>query len=222
MGKYVGVEGPDGCGKSTLVAGLSEEIVAAGFDVIQTNEPGGNPLGKKLRAILKDPEMQAVTHPLTRRMIFEADRITQQALVRQWLELEERYVISDRHCPVSNTAYGIAEGSGVGFIQDLEALDPDRLLADLVVLVDVPEKVSLARQQARGIGVDPAERDRNMFVSVCRVYRRMIAEALDTGYLTTLSDFRIPAVVVDGTLPPRTVVAKALGAINSRIPFPTR
>ncbi len=219
MGMYIGIEGPDGCGKSTLVYGLYGELLATTeWDVIQTNEPGGNPLGKQLRAILKDPKMQAVTHPLTRRMIFEADRITQQALVRQWLALG-KVVISDRHCPVSNTAYGIAEGSSIAFIRALEALDPDRLLADLVVLVEVPLEVSLERQRARGAGVDPAERDRNMFISVCHEYEHMIVQAKDSGYITTLSNFKIPAVVVNGLQHPGAVVAEALVAINSRIPL---
>src|SRR5674536_287317 len=54
-GVFLAVEGGDGAGKSTQVRLLSDWLLAAGYDVVVTREPGATPLGARVRSLLLDP-----------------------------------------------------------------------------------------------------------------------------------------------------------------------
>ena len=56
-GRFISFEGIDGAGKTTQIASLCERIRAAGYDVVLTREPGGTPLGEKIRGMLLGDEM---------------------------------------------------------------------------------------------------------------------------------------------------------------------
>lgn len=214
--RYVGIEGPDGCGKSTLVASVSALLRLCGLRVHATQEPGGNPLGARIRALLKDPEVQAQTTPMARRVLFEADRINQQRVLYNQLMNDgaTNYVISDRLCPVSNTAYGVGEGSADELVRRVEAIDPQRMLPELVVLVDLPLEVGWSRRKKDG--VDPAEKDRAMYERVCGEYQKMVRRAAGARRsCLTISGYELPAIVVDGTKSPARLAAEtALGILQ--------
>ncbi|MDA8383485.1 MAG: dTMP kinase, partial [Betaproteobacteria bacterium] len=63
-GKFITVEGIDGAGKSTHMDWLAQRISAAGHVVRVTREPGGTPLGEKLRSLLLSEPMHAETEAL--------------------------------------------------------------------------------------------------------------------------------------------------------------
>src|SRR6266404_897385 len=71
-GAFITFEGIDGCGKSTQLRLLASELRARGLNVVATREPGGTPLGQKLRAALLDVQEQV--DPLTELLVFAADR----------------------------------------------------------------------------------------------------------------------------------------------------
>ncbi len=68
-GLFISFEGIDGAGKSTHIAGLAEAFKAQGRVVTLTREPGGTPLAEKLRAMVLDDPMDALTEAL---LIFAA------------------------------------------------------------------------------------------------------------------------------------------------------
>src|SRR5512134_2175107 len=70
-GRFITLEGIDGAGKSTHVEWLRERITASGHRVVATREPGGTPLGEKLRALLLHEPM---THDSETLLMFAARR----------------------------------------------------------------------------------------------------------------------------------------------------
>ena len=53
-GIFISFEGTDGAGKSTQIAFAEDYFKSRGYDVVMTREPGGTPIGEKLREILLD------------------------------------------------------------------------------------------------------------------------------------------------------------------------
>ena len=70
-GKFITLEGIDGAGKSTHVGGIADFLRERGKDIVVTREPGGTPLGEKLRALLLSHTMNIDTEAL---LMFAARR----------------------------------------------------------------------------------------------------------------------------------------------------
>jgi dTMP kinase len=60
-GKFIAIDGPDGCGKTTQVKLLVEWLAKQGVDVVSYREPGATAIGEKVRHILLNPEHRAMT-----------------------------------------------------------------------------------------------------------------------------------------------------------------
>lgn len=210
---YVAFEGCDGTGKSTLVANLAALLRARGRQVVETREPGGCPLGLRLRAILKDVELAPSVPALSRRLMFEADRLAQQDMVRGAL-LAGMAVLTDRTAVVSNHCYGKAEGCSERVVHDLEALDEQRLLPHLVFLVSLPFEACLERLKVGADAQDPVERDRGLLRAVHAEYAKLAEQARRRGSIVTGSGFEVPTYVLDGALPPAALAAKALEVLD--------
>src|SRR6059058_6561601 len=131
---FVTFEGVDGSGKSTQVELLRDALAAKGHDVEATREPGGTPLGERIRELLLDgPDMtawaEASLFAAARAEL--AERVIRPALARGAV------VVSDRYLDSSLAYQGIARGLGVDRVLELNAavadLVPDRTF---VLLVD--------------------------------------------------------------------------------------
>jgi dTMP kinase len=55
-GKFIVLDGPDGCGKTTQTKLLVQWLKERGADVVTFREPGGTAIGEKVRQILLNPE----------------------------------------------------------------------------------------------------------------------------------------------------------------------
>ena len=71
-GPFITFEGIDGCGKTTQIRLLAGELRMRGLEVVSTREPGGTALGKRLRDVLLDPQIEV--EPLAELLLFAADR----------------------------------------------------------------------------------------------------------------------------------------------------
>jgi dTMP kinase len=111
-GLFISFEGIDGAGKSTHIDGLAQAFRAAGRQVTLTREPGGTPLAEKLRALVLNDAMDAMTEAL---LVFAARRDHLQQLIEPALARGD-VVLCDRYTDAT-FAY---QGGGRGF--DLETL----------------------------------------------------------------------------------------------------
>jgi dTMP kinase len=125
-GIFISFEGIDGAGKSTHIDGLAQAFRAQGRVVTLTREPGGTPLAEKLRTLVLNDPMDAMTEAL---LVFAARRDHLQQVIEPALTRDE-VVLCDRFTDAT-FAY---QGGGRGF--DLEVLT---FLEQLVQTVKLPQ-----------------------------------------------------------------------------------
>ena len=111
-GLFISFEGIDGAGKSTHIAGLAEALSNKGYKVTLTREPGGTNLAEKLRGLILNDAMDALTESL---LVFAARRDHVETVIRPALAKGE-VVLCDRFTDAT-FAY---QGAGRGF--DLQIL----------------------------------------------------------------------------------------------------
>jgi dTMP kinase len=171
-GKFITLEGMDGAGKSTHIPMIVELLEARGVEVVSTREPGGTPLGEKLRALLLHEPMHAETETL---LMFAARRehianVIEPALARG------AYVLSDRFTDATYAYQCGAKGVLPNKIKQLETWAQGDLRPDATLLFDVPVEISLQRL-ASARAPDKFERENAQFFEKLRqAYLQRAAE----------------------------------------------
>lgn len=171
-GKFITLEGMDGAGKSTHIPMIVELLKARGVEVVSTREPGGTPLGEKLRALLLHESMHAETETL---LMFAARRehianVIEPALARG------AYVLSDRFTDATYAYQCGAKGVLPSKIKQLETWAQGDLRPDATLLFDVPVEISLQRL-ASAREPDKFERENAQFFEKLRqAYLQRAAE----------------------------------------------
>ena len=150
MSLFVTFEGPEGGGKTTQMRRLVTYLQQQGYDVLATREPGGTPIGDRVRAILLDP-LHTEMQPQAEYLLFSAARAQHVAqVIRPHLQ-RGGVVLCDRYADAS-LAY-----QGYGYQLDLDALRTitrfatGGLVPDLTFCLDVPVEVGL-RRKVKGAG----------------------------------------------------------------------
>jgi dTMP kinase len=155
-GTFITFEGIDGSGKSTQLRLLTNYLRSSGCDLLVTREPGGTPLGLRLRAALLDAQEQV--DPLTELLVFAADRAQHvRRLLRPSLEAG-RVVISDRYADATVAYQGAGRGFPPELITKIVELATAGLKPDLTLLFDLPVAVCLDRTRRRTEGKNRGDR----------------------------------------------------------------
>lgn len=155
-GTFITFEGIDGSGKSTQLRMLADFLEQAGYDVLLTREPGGTPVGNRLRAALLDAHEEV--DPLTELLVFAADRAQHvRRVLRPALE-SGRVVFSDRYADATTAYQGAGRGFSAELITEIIQLATEGLKPDLTVLFDLSIEDSTARTQRRGNGAQRGDR----------------------------------------------------------------
>jgi len=150
-GQLITIEGPEGSGKTTQAARLEAFLVERGVPVVGTREPGGTVLGERIRDLLLDPGASRID-PLADAFLFNAARHQLVAEVIEPALAAGTTVVCARFADSTRAYQGYGSGLDLAMLRDLEASATDGLRPDLVILLDVPVPVGLAR---RGRG-DPS------------------------------------------------------------------
>jgi dTMP kinase len=141
---FITFEGIDGCGKSTQLRMLASVLRLRQMEVVTTREPGGTPLGQKLRHALLEAEGQV--DPLAELLLYAADRAQHvRALVRPALA-SNHIVLSDRYADATVAYQGAGRGFEPSLINEVVKLATGGLKPDLTLLFDLP--VEEARERA--------------------------------------------------------------------------
>lgn len=142
-GKLITFEGIDGSGKSTQMRMLVGELRHKEYDVLTTREPGGTPLGKRLREAFLETEENV--DPLAELLLFAADRAQHiNFLIKPAIE-EGKIVLSDRFADATYAYQGAGRGFPKKTINQVIELATSGLKPDLTLFFDLPVEVSLSR-----------------------------------------------------------------------------
>ncbi len=170
-GRLLVFEGAEGVGKTTQVARLAERLAAAGVACERYREPGGTPLGDRVRALLLEPGGEVA--PRAEALLFMAARAQLLAHVRA--RLADGVTIALDRFFLSTYAYQIAgRGLPSDEVRAANRLATEGLVPDLTVLLVADPEVARARIEARG-GLDRMEQEDAAFHE--RVGRAFLAAA---------------------------------------------
>lgn len=172
-GKLISLEGVDGAGKSTHLDWLVARLRARGRAVVQTREPGGTPLGEKLRELLLHEPMHLETEAL---LMFAARREHLELVIKPALACGE-WVVCDRFTDATFAYQGGGRGLATDKLAALEDWVQAGFQPDLTLLFDLPVAVAAQRMAGTARQLDRFEQEKADFHERVRAaYLRRAAE----------------------------------------------
>lgn len=184
-GRFITFEGIDGAGKSTHHTWMVEYLRAKGHDVISTREPGGTPLGEKLRGLLLSESMDLETEAM---LMFAARREHIVKVIEPALATGQ-WVVSDRFTDASFAYQGGGRGLAKTKLQQLETWVQEDLQPNLTFLFDLDVATATKRLQSTGQSADRFEQEKADFF-----------ERVRQAYLDRAKEFPHRFRVVDASL----------------------
>jgi dTMP kinase len=195
--RFVALEGGEASGKSTQVRRL-----AARMGAVQTREPGGTPVGARIRAVLLDPANRVADR--TEALLMAADRAQHVAEVVRPELAAGRHVVTDRYAGSSLAYQGFGRGLPLDEVRQLSHWASGGLWPDLTVLLDVPFELAAERQVGAPDRLEAAGDD----------FHRRVVE----GFRSLAAAEPDRWVVVDGARAPDEVEAEIWSAVCARWP----
>lgn len=163
-------EGVEGSGKTTQAQLLSSSLSELGYECILTRDPGGTPIGEAIRELLLSPKYEEMD-ALTELFLYLASRGQLiRDVVRPGLEAG-KLVISDRFSLSSLVYQASARGLKSALVARLDRLITDQIKPDLVILLDLPVTLGLARASSDRLAREPLdfhERVRQAYLASAR------------------------------------------------------
>ncbi len=219
-GKFISIEGLDGCGKSTQLGRLGSVLRADGVKVLETREPGGTPVGEKIRAVLLDSRTSGLSPRAEMALMFGAraqhvDEVILPALA------EGAWVLCDRFTDSTEAYQGGGRKLGSEPVLALHKLLCHDLQPDLTILMLSDVEASVARARRRNLGripsVAPATEaqpnDENRFEQENRAFFQRVA----TAYKAIAKREPKRVFAVDARRAPDVVHREIVAAVRQRL-----
>lgn len=177
-GRFITFEGIDGAGKSSHIEPLAARLRAAGHTVLVTREPGGTPLAERLRELLLNTPMDALTEAL---LVFAARRDHVQQVIAPALARGE-VVLCDRFTDATFAYQGAGRGFDHGVLDTLESWVHADLQPDLTFWFDLSAEQAAERLAAARAPDRFEQQDAAFFRRVREGYRAR-AEAFSARFV---------------------------------------
>jgi dTMP kinase len=147
-GFFITLEGTEGAGKTTQMKALVKHIKSKGYRVLRTREPGGTPLGVRIRKILLGSEIR-ISHE-SETLLYMASRAELVRNVIMPALKKNQVVVSDRWMDATIAYQGYGLGVNPRWIQVLGKEVAAGVTPDLTLLLDLPVETGMKRAKKRG------------------------------------------------------------------------
>lgn len=203
---FITFEGPEGSGKTSAANEVIKILIARGYDVMYTREPGGTPIAEEIRNIILDKKNTALD-ARAEALLYAASR-RQHLVEKVWPALKEgKIVISDRFLDSSLAYQGAARKIGIDNVLNINLFATEGTFPDLTLLFDITPEKGLER----------------IAINKKREVNRLDLEALEFhrtvrgAFLKLAKKYRDRYVVIDASRTLPEVVGAALNAILTRL-----
>lgn len=201
-GRMIVCDGGNGAGKSTILKAIEAHLRAEGREPVMTREPGGTPIGEKIREILLSPDTPEMCD-VTELILFAAAR-AQHVREKILPAIESgKIVVSDRFDSATVSFQHYARGLPLDLINQINNIAIDGFKPDLTIILDIDPVTGLERVSSRGEGLDRMEKQNLDFLRKAR-----------EGYLAQARDDPEHFVVIDASQSLERVVSDVIGVIN--------
>jgi dTMP kinase len=214
MGCFITFEGIEGCGKTTQIRLLAENLQSLGHNTLLTREPGGCPIADKIRAILLDAENSAMT-PKTELLLYAAARSQHVAEIVVPALKADRIVLCDRFTDATIAYQGDGRGVALKEIAILNEMATEGIAPDITVLLDCPVEIGISRAVAR---IEANSRANAAALREERFERESLEfhQRVRDGYLTLAAKAPDRFIVVDGSMEVSKCAATIFAAVQAR------
>ncbi len=201
---FITFEGAEGSGKTSQMANLAKFLQGQGYPVLATREPGGTPIGDKIRAVLLDREHTAM-QPRTEILLFQASRAQLvDEIIRPFLE-QGGIVLCDRYADSTLAYQGFGYQNDLAHLRSIVDFATGGLKPDLTIMLDVDIEVGLQRR-AKGGALNRLD-----------TYELAFYQRVRQGYLQLVQEDPGRWVVVDANLPYNRVQAEIRQIVLARL-----
>ena len=151
-GKFIVIEGIDGCGKTTQIDEISRWLPKSGLmgensKLIKTREPGGSLVGKKLRNLILENNKNNKPSSLAELLLYSADRAEHVSKIISPALEKEDWVISDRFADSTLAYQGYGRNINLEIIKNIESIVCQGEKPDLTIFLEISAEESLLRRK---------------------------------------------------------------------------
>jgi len=147
-GKFITLEGSEGCGKTTNMAYIEQLLEEADIELVVTREPGGTPLGETIREILLDSRQTAMSEDTELMLMFAARAQHMHEKIRPALDAG-KWVLCDRFVDATYAYQGGGRGISMERIGRLDSWVLNGFKPELTLYLDIGVAQGLKRAEAR-------------------------------------------------------------------------
>jgi dTMP kinase len=198
-------DGSNGAGKTTVIKAIEDHLKSRGLQAVVTREPGGTPIGEKIREILLCPDTPEMCD-VAELMLFGAARAQH---VREKIVpaiKAGKVVVSDRFDAATLSFQHYARGLDLELVRQINALALEGFRPDMNIILDLDPVIGLERVHQRGEGLDRMETQKLEFLQKAR-----------QGYLEQARQDPTMFRILDAGRPLAEVVSDALAIVDELI-----
>lgn len=198
-------DGGNGAGKGTVLKAIESHLQARGQEFVMTREPGGTPIGEKIREVLLS-QANSEMCDVTELMLFAAAR-AQHVREKIIPAIDAgKVVVSDRFDSSTISFQHYGRGLSLDLIQQLNQIALGGFRPDMTIVLDLDPAAGLQRVKSRGDALDRLEKESMAFLQRAR-----------EGYLAQARDNPDRFTVIDAAQPLEKVVADAILVVDQTL-----